>query len=63
MTAADMQHSSNNEIAEMRDKDECRIQGLLRIPQMCSDILPAATDGFLNYWQTHNIYIAVIFWE
>ncbi len=59
----DMHHSSNNEIAEICDKDECRIQGLLRIPQMCSDILPAATDGLLNYWQTHNIYIAVIFWE
>lgn len=63
MAAVDMYNLSDNEIAEMRDKDECRIQGLLRIPQMCSDILQTATDGLLNYWQTDNIYIAVIFWE
>ncbi len=63
MAAVDIHNLSDNEIAEMRDKDERRIQGLLRIPQMCSDILQAATDGLLNYWQTDNIYIAVIFWE
>lgn len=57
MAAVDMHNLSDNEIAEIHDKDKWQIQGLLRIPQMCS----AAMDGLLNYWQTDNIYIAVIF--